>query len=225
MAFTPTEILARCPLFAELDLHDLDALAAVATRHRFHASQSLFLEGDPPAGMHIVVHGRVEIAILSPETGREVVLSVEHPFNAVAELPTLDGDSYPANARAGEATETLFLDQEGFLRVLRERPDVSLHLLRTLGGRLRRLVELIERLSFQEVIHRLAAHLLRRAEVDLPFELETNASIAAQIGTVPELVSRNLARLHAAGAITLEKRHVTAVDLASLRGSAEAAGR
>jgi CRP-like cAMP-binding protein len=209
--------LARCPLFAQLDPADLRALAAIAEGRRYAAGQPLFFAGDPPAGLTVVTEGRVKVFVLSPDTGREIILTTEHPFHAVAELPSFDGGSYPANAEAVTDTETLFLERSAFERLLEARPRVALHLLRTLGRRLRRLVGLIEQLSFQEVIGRLAGYLLGRAQTGLPVALETNAAIAAAIGTVPELVSRNLARLHQMGAVVLEQRRIVAVNEALLR--------
>lgn len=225
MPLSTREVLARCPLFAELTDDDLDALGRVASCRAFGSGQSVFLQGNRSEGLHIVVSGRIKIFVLSPESGREVVLTTEGPYHAVAELPSLDGGAYPANAQALEDSRTLFLEQTAFLGVLHERPAISLHLIRTLGQRLRRLVGLVEQLSFQEVIHRLASYLLNRREDGLPFDLETNAAIAAQLGTVPELVSRNLSRLQGSGAVTLSQRSVVELDGAALRELAKRAGR
>ena len=59
----------------------------------------------------------------------------------------------------------------------------------------------------------------------LPLELETNASIASAIGTVPELVSRNLSRLHQSGVLTLEGLSVVRIDEVALRDLSGRAGR
>lgn len=221
----PLELLARCPLFVPLHHDDLGALAAIATRRRYKAGEMLFLVNERPAGLNIITAGQVKISILSVPTGREVILTVEHPYNAVAELPSLDGGTYPANAQAVAETETLFLEQSAFLGVLRERPEVSLHLVKTLGKRLRRLVSLVEQLSFQEVVHRLASYLLERADSGLPVELEANATIAARLSTVPELVSRNLSRLQQSGVIALSRRSVIRIDYPALCDLAESAKR
>ena len=90
---------------------------------------------------------------------------------------------------------------------------------------LRRLVNLVEQISFQEVVHRLASYLLQEAELGLPFLLDTNGAIAAQLGTVPELVSRNLSRLHAGGVIILNGRSVTHIDREQLDEMSHSAGR
>src|SRR5437763_482013 len=86
-----------------------------------------------------------------------------------------------------------------------EKPEVSLKMLAVIGARLRRLVGIIEELSFTTVRHRLISWLLRQAGVEghpggrgVVFSLNaSHQELAAQIGTVRELVSRNLARLQA----------------------------
>ena len=225
MQFTDVQVLARCPLFAELGAAELEELATVAHRRRLETSEALFFAGEEAQGMHVVVSGKVKVFVVSPASGREVVLTVEHPFNAVAELVALDGGPYPASAEAAEPSEVLVLEQEGFQRVLRSNPEIALHLMRMLGRRLRRLVGLVEAISFQEVVHRLARYLLAEGRGGGPFTLDTNGAIAAQLGTVPELVSRNLSRLHAGGAITMNGRTVTRLDAQQLEGMANAAGR
>ncbi|MFO7546788.1 MAG: Crp/Fnr family transcriptional regulator [Trueperaceae bacterium] len=224
-SLSDAEILARCPLFAGLTDEDLRALATTARRRKLAAGEALFFVGETAKGVGVVVRGRVKVLVVSPASGREVVLTMEHPYAAVAELVALDGGTYPASAEATEDSELLWLDQEGFQGVLRARPEIALHLMRMLGRRLRRLVGLVEQISFQEVVHRLARYLLEAAGGGLPFTLETNAAIAAQLGTVPELVSRNLSRLHANGVVSLEGRTVTALDREQLQDLAESAGR
>src|SRR5438046_971205 len=92
---------------------------------------------------------------------------------------------------------------------------------RVVRARLRRLVGIIEELSFTTVRHRLAAFLIRLAtqqgrktsdgvEITLP---ENNQEIASQIGTVRELVSRNLSRLQSEGIIAINGRRMLICDL------------
>ena len=225
MALSNIDVLVRCPLLSGLSDEELVALAAVSQRHRYQAGESVFLQGDAPLGLQVVASGAVKIFVLSPATGREMVLTVEHEYGAVAELVALDGGEYPASAEAVEATELVVIDQESFQRVVQDRPAIALHLMRTIGRRLRRLVNLIEQISFKEVVHRLAAYLLSESECALPFQLETNAVIATRLGTVPELVSRNLGRIHASGAVVMQGRTVVDVDKVRLQELANSAGR
>ena len=110
-------------------------------------------------------------------------------------------------------------------------PEVALKVLRVVGARLRKLVGIIEELSFSTVRHRLAAMLVRLAKstgqkgengitITLP---ANNNELAAQIGTVRELVSRNLSRLQAENLIQMDGRAVTIVDLKKLESELESA--
>ena len=88
------------------------------------------------------------------------------------------------------------------------------------GSRLRRLVGIIEELSFTTVRHRLISWVLRQARsegrtTDPGLVISLGAShqeIASQIGTVRELVSRNIARLQAQGFINIHGREITILD-------------
>ena len=94
------------------------------------------------------------------------------------------------------------------------RPQVALKVLRGVGARLRRLVGIVEELSFTTVRHRLASFLLRLAEkegkrtsegVEITLRV-SNQELASQIGTVRELVSRNPSRLQAEGMLKIWTR-------------------
>src|ERR1039458_5351329 len=111
------------------------------------------------------------------------------------------------------------------------RPQVALKVLRGVGARLRRLVGIIEELSFTTVRHRLASFLLRLAEkegkrtsegveITLPV---SNQELASQIGTVRELVSRNLSRLQAEGMLKIDGRSVTICDRKALEAELDSA--
>ncbi len=200
--------LKKVPLFAELSEKELQFLAAHAVVRRYAANEQIFSEGDPCEGLYVIETGTVRIFKTSP-SGREQVLALETAGNSVAELPVFDGGNYPASTAAvGDAT-LLFIRRADFQALCLQHPEVALKVLRVVGRRLRTLVGIIEELSFTTVRHRLAALLLRLAKrrgkpVARGVELTLTAShqeIAAHIGTVRELVSRNLGRLQAEGII------------------------
>jgi len=214
MMLTPKQILKAVPLFAALDDTELDSLAARSGMRSFENGQLLFSEGESCKGLYIVVSGRVRIFKTSIN-GREQVLAVEGPGASVAELPVFDGGNYPASgSSAAERTEVLFVSRADLRAICLEHPEVSLKLLQVVGARLRRLVGIIEELSFTTVRHRLISWLLRQAkEHGNVFTLAANhQELAAQIGTVRELVSRNLARLQAQSLIEMNGREITILD-------------
>ncbi|MGB0065719.1 MAG: Crp/Fnr family transcriptional regulator, partial [Terracidiphilus sp.] len=103
-------------------------------------------------------------------------------------------------------------------------PEVALKVLSVVGARLRRLVGIIEELSFTTVRQRLIAMLVKLAhsdgketergiEIVLP---ATHQELANQLGTVRELISRNLMRLGAEGLLDVDARQIVIRDLKGL---------
>ena len=215
--------LGAASLFSNLSPEELRLLAAHAVRKHFAQGELLFSEGETCKGLHIIVTGKLRIFKSSPG-GREQVLAVEGPGGSVAELPVFDGGPYPASVSAIEESQILFISRSDFRSFCLARPEVALKMLAVVGARLRRLVGIIEELSFTTVRQRLASVLVRLAqtgglrtergiEIQLP---GTHQDLAHQLGTVRELVSRNLMRLQAEGLVQVEARHITVLDLPGL---------
>jgi CRP/FNR family transcriptional regulator len=200
------------------------ALAGRVSNKRFDEGALLFSEGDSCTGLFLVASGRIRIFKLSP-AGREQVLAVEGPGSSFAELPVFDGGNYPASASALENAEVLFISRKDFHNFCREHPEVALKVLAVVGSRLRRLVGIIEDLSFTTVRHRLIALILRLTQTSgaaskdgVRVELtKTHQDLAAELGTVRELVSRNLGRLQAEGFLLVEGRKIVVKDVEGLR--------
>jgi CRP-like cAMP-binding protein len=216
-------ILKKVALLADLAESDLQFLASAALPRRFQPGELIFSEGEPCEGLYVVESGAVRIFKVS-RSGREQVLTIEGPGGSIAELPVFDDGNYPASASAEQASELLFIRKKDIRSLCLEHPEVGLKVLRVVSSRLRRLVGIVEELSFTTVHHRLAGFLLREARsngkrtargVEFTFTL-SNQELASHIGTVRELVSRNLSRLQAAGLIQLDGRTVILPDLAAL---------
>lgn len=217
-------ILRKTPLFGTLTPREMQSLAGRISTRRFQSGEMLFGEGDPCSGLFVVAAGAVRIFKLSP-AGREQILAIEGPGNSFAELPVFDGGNYPASASALGDTEMLFISRKDFQNFCREHPDVGLKVIAVVGSRLRRLVEIIEELSFTTVRQRLIAVILRLAEqsgkpskegmaLQMPM---SHQELAAELGTVRELVSRNLSRLQAEGFLEVDGRKILIKDLAALK--------
>jgi CRP/FNR family cyclic AMP-dependent transcriptional regulator len=223
-------VLRKTPLFASLTETEMAALAARVMKRHFQRGELLFGEGDPCTGLFLVASGKIRIFKLS-SAGREQVLAVEGPGSSFAELPVFDGGNYPAAASALEDTEVLFISRKDFQSFCRQHPDVALKVIAVVGSRLRRLVGIIEELSFTTVRQRLIALLLRLAEAGgtpskegVRLELTmSHQDLAGELGTVRELVSRNLGRLQAEGFLEVDGRKIIVKDMAGLKREQSAA--
>lgn len=217
------ETLAKVPIFSGLTEGELAFLLQRAVPRHYAAGEIVFGEGEPCLGLYVVESGHIRI-FKSSSGGREHVLSVDGPGSSVAELPVFDGGDYPASVAAIDDTTLLFVSKQDFQALCLIHPQVALKVLRVVGARLRRLVGIIEELSFTTVRHRLASFLLRLAQKEGKHTAEgveitmpvTNQELASQIGTVRELVSRNLSRLQAEGMVIINGRSVIVCDLKAL---------
>ncbi len=222
------EILKRAPLFTKLAEPELLSLGMRARFRQYARNELLFSEGDPCSGLYVVASGLIRIFKAS-SSGREHVLSVEGPGASFAELPVFDGGPYPASAVAAADSEVLFLSTEDFRLLCLDRPEIALRVLEVVGARLRHLVSIVEELSFTTVRQRLIRYVLKRAKAEgsssaagpksaRSFMVEDNYhAIAAEIGTVRDLVSRNLARLQSEGLLKIAGREIIVPDVERLR--------
>lgn len=227
--FDTVAILENTALFSSLSQEELRTLAARTVRKPFKSGELLFSEGERCHGLHIIASGKVRIFKTSV-SGREQVLAVNRPGESVAELPVFDGGVYPASAMAIEETHIAFISQRDFHSYCLEHPEVALKVLSVVGARLRRLVGIIEELSFTTIRQRLVATLLKLAQSEgamtpagIEFQLpSTHQELANQLGTVRELISRNLMRLQAEGLLEVDARRIIVKDMKGLAALLEA---
>jgi CRP/FNR family transcriptional regulator len=222
-ALDPLETLRRVPFFAVLPLEELKVLAGHCMARRLLKDEILAGEGDPCDGLFVVQAGAVKLFKMA-ENGREQILVIERAGSTVGELSVFDGGNFPASAVAVEDSTLLFLPKREFLELCQRNSEVAFAVIRSLAWRFRYLASLVEELSLKEVSHRLARFLRDRAlnlgvrtkrGIEFPLE-ETNQEIGAEIGTVRDLVSRNLRRFVDRGIIRLERRKVIVLDMAEL---------
>ncbi len=228
--FTSGQTLAKVAIFSGLAEGELALLTQRAVPRRYAAGEIVFSEGEPCSGLYVVESGHARI-FKSSANGREQVLSINGPGSSIAELPVFDGGNYPASVAAIDDATLLFVSKKDFHALCLTHPQVALKVLRVVGARLRRLIGIIEELSFTTVRHRLASFLLRLAEkegkrtskgmeITLPV---SNQELASQIGTVRELVSRNLSRLQAGGMLKIDGRRLTICNLKALEAEQHSA--
>ncbi len=217
-------------MLSNLSPPELQMLAVRTVRKLFSAGELLFSEGEPCNGLHIIARGKVRIFKTSV-SGREQVLAVNVPGESIAELPVFDGGPFPASAIAIEDTEIAFISRRDFNAFCLEHPEVALKVLSVVGARLRRLVGIIEELSFTTIRQRLIAMLVKLAQSEgrqtpLGIEIQLPAShqeLANQLGTVRELISRNLMRLQAEGLLDVDARQIVVKDIKGLSALLEGA--
>jgi CRP/FNR family cyclic AMP-dependent transcriptional regulator len=128
--------LRKVPLFAELSPVELKQIATIAGEHLFASGEVFARQGDLGDEMFIVVSGEVEVR-MRREDGEQVVITRRKPGEFVGEMSILSDQPRMASLAAVGEVRALCVEKLLFETMLRERPEVSLALIRALVERLR----------------------------------------------------------------------------------------
>lgn len=195
---------------ADLPAAERAALAALGIR-TVARGQTLFHPGEPAQGFVVVLSGRVEVYLTGP-TGREIMLYAVEPGQSCVQstLGLLGGEDYAGEAVTATDSRLVLIPRGHFLRLMDDCPPFRSFVFRTFARRMQDMTQLLERVAFQRVEHRLAAALLALAEGD---EVQaTQADLAARIGSAREVVSRRLDALARAGLVSTDRGLVRLLD-------------
>ncbi len=215
-----TEFLRGLPLFQGLDDSAVEEISRLAQRLSYGPGQLIGLEGEPCTAVYFVAQGWVKVYKLSLE-GREQVLTRLGPGDSLYLVPAFDGGPNPASAETLTKAVLYAFRREDFLWVVRRHPQMALAVLQDFAAKLRHLTALVEDLSLRTVEGRLAKLLLDlAAEGDVAPRRMTQQEMAAQLGTVREVVARALAELEREGLIRKERHRIVITDRAGLEAKA-----
>lgn len=218
----PEKLIRDVPLLARLGGEDVRSLAQRGRVRNYSSGTVLFHEGEPGDSLHVVVEGRIRVAVVSP-TGEEATVAYIGPGDCVGEFSIFDGRPRSASAIASERTKTFVVTRDAFVEWLEDRPTAALALLETLSLRLRRADEQLADLSFLDLPHRLAKQLLHLSQAhgektDGGARLRvTPGELASMLAVSRESVNKQLNFVQREGWITLGRGWVRVLDPHALR--------
>jgi CRP/FNR family transcriptional regulator len=213
-----TSYVREHPFFKALGEAQLRDLARMASLQELDRGQILGLEGDRCTAVYLIMEGRIR-AIKMSASGRQQVLGEFEPGEAFYMVPAVDGGPLPVTTRTATRATLLRFSRQDFLHLVQHHPSVSMEVLTNLAHRMRRMTSLVEDLSLRSVSERLAKMLLKRAE-SAHAQRMTQREMAAQLGTVREVVARNLSQFQDEGWIEVHRGSIEIIDPQALRQEA-----
>ncbi|MDF1562608.1 MAG: cyclic nucleotide-binding domain-containing protein [Deltaproteobacteria bacterium] len=114
------------PLFEDLSLDDVRALAEIAHVREFQPGQVLIEQGAHGEALYVVTKGRVEVK--RTDASAEKLLAVLPAGAHVGEMSLIDDAPTSARVIAAEEVEALVLPVDAFRRLLDTRPALSLRI-------------------------------------------------------------------------------------------------
>jgi CRP-like cAMP-binding protein len=220
--------LVGTELFGAVNEAALFELAASARERHLVRGEILFSAGDKANGLFVVVSGLLR-AFRQTREGREQTIHVEGPGATLAEVPVFDHGPYPSTVQAEEDSVVLFVPQQSVHLFLTKNPEAALVALAVLARRLRSVSGLVEQLALKDVAQRLAAMLAQEAvsqagelKDGVSFSLTSpHQSIAARLGSVREVITRQLHKLIVDAVISVHGHRITVLDAATLLARAK----
>ena len=222
-SFGTLDFLRNLPLLRELDRCGLEAIGAATIEQRVTVGTVLFRRGDPCDGVHVIVIGRVKLALLAPERAEKVV-EILGPGQSFGEPVMFIGGPHRLHAEALADSLLLLIHKAAILEAIERNPAFARRMLNELSLRLYRLVADIESYTLKSATERVTGYLLaalpddaspgRAADVVLA---ASKSVLASRLNITREHFSRILHELSQAGLIRVSGRNIRILDPAGLR--------
>ena len=205
--------LAAVPSFADLDAKDLSLLSRDAIKQTFLRGETVFREGESASGLFIVINGWLKAYKIS-ESGREQIVRFVRSGECLNEIGALLEGKNQASAAALENSAVWFISHKAIFRLVQSSPRFAYKIIRNLANRVMHLMDLAEDLSLRTVKSRLAKMLVSHSSSDVLVRRRwsTQSKMAARLGTVPDVINRNLRELANEGLIRIDRRKLTIIN-------------
>lgn len=205
------EFLSRLPLFAELEIEQLEQVAQRVHRREFAPGVTLFHQDMPGTMMYMLESGSVRVISIG-RTGQELTLNVLGPGEIFGELSILDGRQRSATAVTLAPTVIWLLSQADLKEFMIKFPTVNQAMIQILVERVRSTARRLEAMTFQDVLGRLAFELLSLAErsgrpceagIEITIPL-TQVDLATMVGATRESVNKAVSVLRSKNLIEFD---------------------
>ncbi len=207
-----TRMIENILLFSDLPEDYLKHIASCAVSRNYPKNSILITEGDQSDSLYIIESGRVKI-FLNDESGKEVILNIQGQNEYFGELAMLDEAPRSASVMTLEPSRFSIISKVDFDACLKSYPDIAVHLIRALAGRIRALTENVRDLALHDVYERVASLLLKMAqEQDNKLTITqklTHQEIANMVGASREMISRIMKDLTTGGYIESHSKQIT----------------
>ncbi|MBI9049013.1 MAG: Crp/Fnr family transcriptional regulator [Anaerolineaceae bacterium] len=208
------------PLLREVSIDALALLDKFSLHQTIPAQQHLFFQDDDNPPVMFIHSGQIRVYRISPN-GREQTLLIVGAGDSI-NLPLVFSAKHQSHANAITISDCQLtsIAQNDFYNAIGSNNELAMAVLKNISEKIQGLVQLTHDLSLTNVRSRLAKFLISQTQ-DNDSVQWTQEDIANQIGTVREIVSRNLRLLTNEGVITFQRHNIQILDLERLQLIAE----
>lgn len=205
---TPGEFLKIFPSFRRSSDALVRELLSSSQVMTFPAGKQVYSEGDVCSAIAFMLGGDIRV-YKTGQSGREITLyEIGAGETCILNAScVLSGTSYPAYAVTASESTVLLVPTPVFQRMVAEHEEMRTFVYEHLSQRLASVMELVEEVAFGRMDERLMDYLVEKAE-DNRLE-STHQTVANDLGTSREVVSRLLKDFERKGQVRLSRNSIT----------------
>jgi len=207
------QILRKFSLFQDLSEDDLSIIRNMLRCGTVEKDEILILEGEISKKLIFVEKGWFKSEKISKK-GRQQTLRFVGPMEVVNEYGVFSEEPSAATIIAMESARIFYLNKSDIEILLSRSQRFSRAVIANLAKRIQHLLDHVENLSLFSVEQRLAQYLLNEEKDGLikRQSWKTQAEIAAQLGTVVDVINRILQKFDKQGIIEVTRERFTILD-------------
>jgi CRP-like cAMP-binding protein len=212
-------MLAKIDYFKGLSEAELKEVKKYITvEKKIEKGQTLLSEDDLINHMYFVTSGSVKV-YKKALNGKQQILNIASLGESLNDVSTFDGGGASADMQAITAVSLYGIKKEDIMSLFMKFPKIGLNAACVLARRVRRDSSLVEVLSFDQVISRLARLILKQAAAGGGERLPpfTQQDLAGMVGSSRVFVNRSLRVMEENHAIRLERRRIVITDEQALK--------
>jgi len=204
-----TGVLAQIHYFIGLSQDELEAIKKYIVYEKQIEKGNIFLiEEEQSDYMYFIVSGAVKVYKRSAN-GKEQILNIAYKGETLNDVSTFDGGGSSANMVAMTQVNLYLIKKNDMRNLVSKYPKVALNATKVLASRIRRDSSLVEVLSFDHIMSRLARLILKQTEAGADvLPLLTQQDLASMVGTSRVVVNRSLRVMEEKKAIRLQRRRI-----------------
>ncbi|MBB6482097.1 Crp/Fnr family transcriptional regulator [Spirochaeta isovalerica] len=199
--------LSRTELFSGLMKEHREEILREGTVAAAEKNEQIFREGESGSRVFLLLSGSVKL-YRGTEEGRDIIVRILSGGELFGEVVLYLDDIYPVSAMALEDSNLFYLNKKSFYRLM-ENEDFRNDFIAVLMNKQRYLSGRIHYLSAYDVEDRFFRYLKENyGEKEVYLISLSKKDLASAIGTIPETLSRLLARLKKRGIANWEKKEL-----------------
>ncbi len=217
--------LRSIPLLSSLTDEQLTRERHLFRKRAVAKNGYLFLEGDPPERLVILLKGRIKLTRTSE--GKDVILRLVEPGDWFGGVAAFGRRAHPYSAQALEPSVIMDIRGEDFAQLMARYPAVAQQVIEGLTVQLIEAHEMIRRLALEPVEPRLAYTLLQlagrggaRVTPGIVLPAITRQNLAELAGTTVETAIRVLSKWKRTGLVREDNGRIVIADPGALEALA-----